>query len=323
MKELRVTPNTLYILVLLAAALFLVACGTSANTASAAPNSPIALEDVTTIEEIASLEADTFQEVPAAIETISNKQATASQTTPDNTGVGQAQGYGPGTGVHTTPSGDLNADEIAALLYMREEEKLARDVYQAMYDIWGVPVFANISESEQAHMDAIAYLLDAYDLTDPAAGKGVGEFENAQLQTLYDELTAQGQQSLEDALRVGAAIEEIDILDLQARLSQTSNAAITQTFENLLAGSVNHLGAFATNIERQTGVAYQPQYMSQSAYQALVSTTSGRGNGPGGSNGNGQGFGNGNAPGNEAPGGNNWGGNGRGAGNGNGRWQNS
>jgi hypothetical protein len=323
MKKQHVTPY-LFTLALLAAALFLVACGAGAGAISAAPGNPVAIEDVTAIEAVAAVEADEIQAVTAAVQTISNEPETAAQETLDNSpGIAQAQGYGNGTGVHVPPTGELNADEIAALLYMREEEKLARDVYQAMYDIWGVPVFANIAESEQAHMNAIAYLLDAYDLADPAAGQGLGEFENAQLQALYNELVAQGQQSLEDALLAGAAIEEIDILDLQERLAQTSNAAITQTFENLLAGSVNHLGAFATNIERQTGLAYQPQYMSQSAYQALVSTTSGRGNGSGGFNGNGQGFGNGNAPGNGTPGGNNSGGNGRGTGYGNGRWQNS
>ena len=323
MKPLHAIPRYLLVLVLMVVAVFLMACSTGTNAVAAAPDDTVAIEEAPTTEELPAVTALEIEEAAAAEQTISDEPV-ALQTSPSNSaGVDQAQGYGPGTGVHIPPTDGLNADEIAALLYMREEEKLARDIYQALYDIWGVPVFANISESEQAHMDAIAYLLDAYDLADPAAGKGASEFENAQLQTLYDELIAQGQQSLEDALRVGAAIEEIDILDLQARLSQTSNAAITQTFENLLAGSVNHLGAFATNIERQTGVAYQPQYMSQSAYQALVSTTSGRGNGPGGSNGNGQGFGNGNAPGSDAPGGNNWGGNSRGAGNGNGRWQNS
>lgn len=113
---------------------------------------------------------------------------------------------------------------------MREEEKLAHDVYAALYEIWGLPVFQNIAVSEQAHTDSVLGLLQAYGLADPAAGNGPGQFSDPTLQNLYDQLMAQGSQSLLDALRVGATIEEVDILDLQARLAQTTNAAITQVY---------------------------------------------------------------------------------------------
>lgn len=99
------------------------------------------------------------------------------------------------------------------LTYVREEEKLARDVYLFLYDMWGLQVFQNIADSEQTHTDAVKTLLDAYGLTDPAAATQPGEFVNPDLQALYNQLTAQGSLSLADALKVGAAIEEIDILD--------------------------------------------------------------------------------------------------------------
>jgi len=54
------------------------------------------------------------------------------------------------------------------LTYIREEEKLARDVYLYLYDMWGSSIFDNISVSEQAHMDAIKTLIDRYGLDDPA-----------------------------------------------------------------------------------------------------------------------------------------------------------
>lgn len=41
------------------------------------------------------------------------------------------------------------------LLYMREEEKLARDVYITLYEKWGIPVFNNISNRESDHNDLI------------------------------------------------------------------------------------------------------------------------------------------------------------------------
>jgi len=186
----------------------------------------------------------------------------------------------PSTPAELVAPGDLDDTEAEGLLFMREEEKLARDVYITLYDLWGTAVFDNIASSEQTHMDAIKTLLDRYSLEDPAAGQGVGEFTNPDLQALYDQLVAQGSQSLVEALRVGAAIEEIDILDLQEYIAQTDNADLQQVYQSLLQGSENHLRAFVSVLERQ-GESYQPQYFSQEAYDAIISADSGRGGGNG------------------------------------------
>jgi len=167
----------------------------------------------------------------------------------------------------------LSAVEIEGLLYMREEEKLAQDVYLTLYEKWGMRIFQNISGSEQTHMDAVKTLLDRYDLDDPAAGLVVGVFTNATLQELYDQLIDEGSQSLADALRVGATIEEIDILDLEERIAQTDNRDIQLVYENLMRGSRNHLRAFVSTLERQAGEIYQPQYLSQTAYDVIVNTS--------------------------------------------------
>lgn len=113
-------------------------------------------------------------------------------------------------GVQTSPaavSATLSEAEIAGLVYMREEEKLAQDVYLALYAEWGLPIFQNIANSEQTHTDAVKTLLDRYGVEDPAVETAAGEFVNADLQALYDQLTALGEQSLGDALKVGATIE--------------------------------------------------------------------------------------------------------------------
>jgi hypothetical protein len=167
----------------------------------------------------------------------------------------------------------LSDAEIEGLLYMREEEKLARDVYLMLYEKWGMRILQNISGSEQTHMDAVKALLDRYDLDDPAAGTDVGVFTNPTLQELYDQLVDEGSQSLADALRVGAAIEEIDILDLEERIAQTDNSDIQLVYENLMRGSRNHLRAFVSTLERQVGEIYQPQYLSQTTYDAIVNTS--------------------------------------------------
>ena len=95
-------------------------------------------------------------------------------------------------------------------------------------------------------------------------------FTNRGLQALYNELITHGSQSLAEAIQVGGAIEEIDILDLQERLAQIDNTDIQQVFTNLLNGSYNHLRAFVSNLKIQTGETYQPQYLSAEAYQAII-----------------------------------------------------
>ena len=119
---------------------------------------------------------------------------------------------------NVTLENGLTQAEFDSLVYMREEEKLARDVYLALYDIWGLPLFQNIANSEQTHTDSVENLLISFNIPDPADDSPMGVFVNEDLQSLYDELTILGGQSLADALKVGAAIEEIDILDLEAAL---------------------------------------------------------------------------------------------------------
>ncbi len=181
------------------------------------------------------------------------------------------------TALNPAAASQLTAAEAAALRYMREEEKLAHDVYLALYEKWGTPIFKNISNSEQTHTDAIKTLLARYGVADPAAGKAAGVFTDLKLQDLYNQLVEQGRQSLADALRVGAAIEEIDILDLQERIAQTGQADIRLVYDNLTKGSRNHLRSFVATLKTQTGATYQPQYLSQEAYQAIVGSTIERG----------------------------------------------
>ena len=176
-----------------------------------------------------------------------------------------------GTAIASIPSGDLTEEEAQALLFMREEEKLARDTYLALYQMWGLPIFQNIAASEQTHTDAVKTLIERYGLADPMTNDEPGVFVNQDLQTLYDTLVAQGSQSIGDALKVGGAIEEIDILDLEERVEQTDKADIILVFENLLKGSRNHLRSFVSTLQNQTGEVYIAQYMNTEMYQEIIS----------------------------------------------------
>ncbi len=170
----------------------------------------------------------------------------------------------------STTSNELSHEEIDGLLFMREEEKLAHDVYIKLYEIWGLPIFENIAQSEQTHTEAVLAIIIRYGLDDPAAYSDIGEFNNTALQNLYNQLIEQGSQSLVDALKVGAAIEEIDILDLEEHLAETKNQAIVSVYENLLKGSRNHLRTFVSTLENQTQEEYIPQHLSLDVFEEII-----------------------------------------------------
>ncbi len=89
------------------------------------------------------------------------------------------------------PVQQLSADEATRVLFMREEEKFAMDVYQALSQKWKLRIFSNIAAAEQRHYDAIGTLIIRHDLTDTALPTP-GSFTNAELQMLYNDLLAKG-----------------------------------------------------------------------------------------------------------------------------------
>ncbi len=169
--------------------------------------------------------------------------------------------------------------EIAHILFMREEEKLARDVYLAMFDLWGVRVFDNISRSEQKHMDAIKALIDTYELVDPVVDDTPGVFTNPALNDLYTQLVAQGSASQVGALTVGAYIEDLDIIDLRNALNEVDCFCVVRVFENLESGSCNHLKAFVRLLTAQ-GETYTPEFLTQDEFDAIIDGSQGGPQGP-------------------------------------------
>jgi len=168
------------------------------------------------------------------------------------------------------PADDLSDAEYNSLLFMIEEEKVARDSYVFFGNKYGGNVFLNIQKSEQTHMDAIGYLLERYEISEPSTLTTYGEFENAELQTLYDDLTGVGSVSWVDALKIGALIEEVDILDLQRIVeNDVDNADLAAVYANLISGSKNHLKAFVKNLKNQ-GVTYIPQLMTQTDFNLII-----------------------------------------------------
>lgn len=178
--------------------------------------------------------------------------------------------------INTLPYETLSEDEKNSLILMREEEKLARDVYITLNTKWNTNVFSNISSSEQTHMDAILMLLKKYNITDPVGTNAVGVFTNQTLQGLYTQLVEQGNASLLAAFKTGATIEDLDIFDLKTALTKIDNQDIKLVYDNLTKGSRNHMRAFNRNIINNGGT-YTPQYITQAEFDAIINSDMERG----------------------------------------------
>lgn len=172
--------------------------------------------------------------------------------------------------VQVAAASPLSEKEKAGLQLMREEEKLAHDVYSVLFEKWQLRPFSNISQSETRHFEAVGYLLETYKLEDPAYNQP-GKFRNNELAELYDSLVARGSESLLAALEVGAFIEEVDIKDLQELLDTKPEKQIAEVYENLLWGSKNHLRAFTRNLSVRDQ-KYAPKVLSAANYSEIVGT---------------------------------------------------
>jgi hypothetical protein len=179
------------------------------------------------------------------------------------------------TYVASLPLEALSSAETGQLLYLREEEKLARDVYRALFAANGDRSFANIAGAEQRHMDEVKVLLDRYGLADPASAVA-GEFKDTRLASLYTDLVARGKVSLVEALKVGATIEDLDLSDVGKALDASDNRDIDAVMQNLAKGSRNHLRAFSSRLTA-LGATYTAQYLPASEIASIVAAPHERG----------------------------------------------
>ncbi|MCB9195198.1 MAG: DUF2202 domain-containing protein [Flavobacteriales bacterium] len=165
----------------------------------------------------------------------------------------------------------LSEEESDDLTFLIQEEKLARDVYIYAYEKHNQIIFSNISGSEQTHMDKVAGLLVKYGIDNPVEGLALGEFENNTLQQMYYDLTAKVDQSLIDALFVGATIEDLDINDIKDLEARTAQSDILSVYAKLTCGSTNHIRAFVGQIESY-GSTYEPQYISSDEFNEIINS---------------------------------------------------
>lgn len=182
---------------------------------------------------------------------------------------GTNQGGTNGVGQGDIGDGVVTEALTEDLQFLREEEKLARDVYTTLYGKWHLIQHNNISRSEQTHTTRVAATLTSLGLEDPVQDDSVGVFVNPEFGKLYTDLVATGQQGETQSLEVGATIEDLDIRDIEQMKGRTDDAGVLAMYGSLQCGSRNHLRAYTSQLAVR-GVTYTPKYLSQADFDAIV-----------------------------------------------------
>ena len=164
---------------------------------------------------------------------------------------------------------DLTADEIEFIYAVREDEKVARDLYFSFFGTFGLKPFENIGKAEDNHIKATEKLFDYYEIDYPALSEN-GKFENAIRQKLFDSLLLKGTPELE-AFKVMAMLEESNIVEYGEVLKTIANPNIKIVIENLARASANHFKAAIRQITALGGT-YTPAIMTQEQYEAVIAT---------------------------------------------------
>lgn len=188
----------------------------------------------------------------------------------------------------------LDNGEIQHLVFMREEEKLARDVYLALGAKYPtLKIFGNIAKSEERHTCAVCDKLNLYGIEDPVDSDNIGVFSGVEygpyFTEKYQQLVERGELSELEALYVGAFIEELDMIDIvqcpkaiieadnglddadDCGLDYTDNEEVAKTLTSLLEGSKGHLRAFVKQVEARIGEGnYQAQLLEPDVVDGIL-----------------------------------------------------
>jgi hypothetical protein len=165
--------------------------------------------------------------------------------------------------------------EINGIISLREEEKVAYDVYMYLYEKYDNLVFKNIAQNEKDHMIKMKELINTYNLNDPLSGTedSRGVFTNKKMQGLYDEMIMGGNYGVVDAMRASARFEETDIQDLRNNIAISSDPTILAVYQILEASSQDHLRALVKYIKEE-GISYKPSVLSKEEYDKIMATKS-------------------------------------------------
>jgi hypothetical protein len=167
----------------------------------------------------------------------------------------------------TSPAAALSLSEKEGMLFIWEEEKVARDLYTSLYEKNNLSIFMSLMRSEQSHMDQANAIIDKYGLSIPKNEPGASQ--NQTLQKIHDELLAKGLQSDQDALKAAATFEEISIVDLEREISTTKTEDIWVVYQGLLAGSRKHLRSYVADLH-DLGTEYTPMHLKSAEFEEIT-----------------------------------------------------
>lgn len=171
-----------------------------------------------------------------------------------------------------TAAASLSPGDAQGIVFIWEEEKVARDLYSSLYLGTNLSIFADLARSEQRHMDQAGMLMDRYGLKAPMT-MDPGVFSNEALEGLYADLLARGRRSEEDALKAAADFEEISIMDLEKEISSARAEDVRVVYQGLLAGSRKHLRSYVGGLQ-DLGIRYTPEHLSLEEYGEIVKAKS-------------------------------------------------
>lgn len=155
------------------------------------------------------------------------------------------------------------------LWYQLEEEKMAMDFYNSMYEKYDLLAFKNLTKSEERHMDCIKTLLLTQSDFSSVKILTPGNYVHKDIKALYDNLESSGQASLLEALKSGAYIEEKCISDLEVLIKIADNELIQNRMYNLYEVSRCHLHLMVSHLNNRDA-EYRPVILSVKEYLDCV-----------------------------------------------------
>jgi hypothetical protein len=184
----------------------------------------------------------------------------------------------------------LDFNEQTHLVFICEEEKLARDVYRVLGRRFPeVGVFADMEANREHSRCAVRDLLRKYRVSTPLVNDNVGVFSwgiyGRYFMEKYLVLTNQGSTTPLNAFYVGAFMEELNIQEINecpkvivdisnginevtaCGMRYTRNPEVLRIYKSLLDESRRHLRLLVRGIEQQIGTG---NYVAQVLQQDVV-----------------------------------------------------
>jgi hypothetical protein len=156
------------------------------------------------------------------------------------------------------------------VVWMHDQERLAMDLNQVLYEEWGDPLFASTAASKPRYMEKLMYLIDWYDIE--FFGEITNEprvYTDERHADAFADLSASGMASREAALLAAAYVEEWNILEYGAGEPCPGGGLqlICDTFLDLRGVAYYNFARLASQVED-----YSAQLLSQAKVDEILAS---------------------------------------------------